>query len=312
MKYLKMMSLLLLSVVLVNCKEDPAPAPIADFTFDVDAGTVTFNGLADNATSYAWEFGDGETSMEEDPIHIYAAPGTYDVIFTATGEGGTDSETKKVEAFASVEFLLSGGAGNTTGKSWILDRKFNDGNDGNDGSGGVTNNLTIDIPITDDNVLDEFLLSNGYNDVLTFHADGKYVVDNSADLGGAIMSALYAEKHYTMIPFPDGDLLQLSNDLSLMPLADIVYTPKTDASWSINRKDFAIDAVDPAAGTLYRETFSGHTQLVVDEYFGIKDAAATVIIKSITETKMNVAIVFYGSLDPVLGSHMFHLTFVAK
>ena len=46
-------------------------------------------------SSYLWNFGDGTTSTDEDPVHTYAAPGTYTVSLTIcdnTGCGTTVSE----------------------------------------------------------------------------------------------------------------------------------------------------------------------------------------------------------------------------
>lgn len=42
----------------------------------------TYN-LSANADSYFWDFGDGTTSSELNPIHYYGAPGTYDVMLIA-------------------------------------------------------------------------------------------------------------------------------------------------------------------------------------------------------------------------------------
>lgn len=42
--------------------------------------------------TYAWEFGDGGTSTDQNPSHTYTGPGTFEVAFTATDElGRTDS-----------------------------------------------------------------------------------------------------------------------------------------------------------------------------------------------------------------------------
>ncbi|MFS4492241.1 malectin domain-containing carbohydrate-binding protein [Maribacter sp. 2308TA10-17] len=53
---------------------------------------VTFTGSnsTDNISivSYLWDFGDGMTSTEADPEHIYTIPGTYDVLLTVTDDGG--------------------------------------------------------------------------------------------------------------------------------------------------------------------------------------------------------------------------------
>lgn len=42
--------------------------------------------------SWEWDFGDGETSDEPSPIHIYSAPGTYTVKLKVQTEGGLESE----------------------------------------------------------------------------------------------------------------------------------------------------------------------------------------------------------------------------
>lgn len=48
------------------------------------------NTSTDNARSYLWDFGDGTTSTERDPMHIYDAAGTYTVKLTAKGILKTD------------------------------------------------------------------------------------------------------------------------------------------------------------------------------------------------------------------------------
>ncbi|WP_258105286.1 PKD domain-containing protein [Marinoscillum sp. MHG1-6] len=41
------------------------------------------------AKGYEWDFGDGETSVERDPIHTYSSEGDYDVKLTIIGDDGT-------------------------------------------------------------------------------------------------------------------------------------------------------------------------------------------------------------------------------
>jgi PKD repeat protein len=56
---------------------------------------VYFYDLSDKtATSWSWDFGDGTNSPEQDPIHEYKNAGIYTVSLTATGPGGSDTETK--------------------------------------------------------------------------------------------------------------------------------------------------------------------------------------------------------------------------
>jgi len=53
--------------------------------------TVTFEGTATEADSVFWDFGDGSSSTEEDPIHMYDELDTYEVWFYAYGPCNTDS-----------------------------------------------------------------------------------------------------------------------------------------------------------------------------------------------------------------------------
>jgi PKD repeat protein len=49
---------------------------------------VTFTSTSKNATTFAWDFGDGETSTEENPVHTYESYGVYTVKLKVTGNGG--------------------------------------------------------------------------------------------------------------------------------------------------------------------------------------------------------------------------------
>lgn len=76
-----------------------AAAPIANFEADNPAGwgpthTVYFHDLSANSpTSWYWEFGDGTTSTEQNPSHLYNACGSYTVNLTATNDDGSDTYT---------------------------------------------------------------------------------------------------------------------------------------------------------------------------------------------------------------------------
>jgi len=72
-----------------------ALAPDVDFTFAIDQGGVSF---ADESTNtpdnWQWDFGDGNTSTEQNPTHTYAAPGDYTVCLTAGNNFGTGQSCK--------------------------------------------------------------------------------------------------------------------------------------------------------------------------------------------------------------------------
>ncbi|NLX48300.1 MAG: PKD domain-containing protein [Methanospirillum sp.] len=77
---------------------DPAP-PLANFTTNVTAGTAPLAvGFTDESTNdpvaWTWEFGDGNTSAERNPIHVYSDAGTFNVTLTTTNADGSDSLTQ--------------------------------------------------------------------------------------------------------------------------------------------------------------------------------------------------------------------------
>jgi PKD repeat protein len=72
---------------------------IADFSADVLSGVcpliVQFtDDSIGNPTGWLWDFGDGNTSDEQNPSHQYIVPGTYTVSLTASKTGSSDSITK--------------------------------------------------------------------------------------------------------------------------------------------------------------------------------------------------------------------------
>lgn len=73
--------------------------PIAGFTNAVTFMTSTFTNTSQNATSYLWDFGDGTTSTDSDPVHVFPWPGgTFTVVLTASNECGSSSDTLTVRA----------------------------------------------------------------------------------------------------------------------------------------------------------------------------------------------------------------------
>lgn len=55
-----------------NCSYTVNALPVAG-----QPNMVAFNTTANNGTTYAWDFGDGNTSSSPAPFHTYAQPGTY-------------------------------------------------------------------------------------------------------------------------------------------------------------------------------------------------------------------------------------------
>lgn len=75
----------------------PSPA----FTKSANFNVLTFTNTSTNATSYVWDFGDGNTSTEASPTHTYANGGQYMVTLTATNECGSRSTTIEITVQAN-------------------------------------------------------------------------------------------------------------------------------------------------------------------------------------------------------------------
>lgn len=86
------------------------PTPDAAFTSAVDGSSyqIAFTNSSTNATSYLWDFGNGQTSTQQAPTHTYTANGNFTVTLTATNGGCTDVSTGSVNIIGvSVEDITS-------------------------------------------------------------------------------------------------------------------------------------------------------------------------------------------------------------
>ena len=83
----------------INVTPAPVP-PVASFTAISTTGTAPFSvQFADHSSgtidTWTWTFGDGATSNERNPQHVYDTEGTYTVQLTVSGAGGDDTMTRK-------------------------------------------------------------------------------------------------------------------------------------------------------------------------------------------------------------------------
>ena len=58
---------------------------VEDTVYLVQGGLLEVNNLS-SATNYSWDFGDGNTSIDENPTHVYSAPGVYQVMLTSDND----------------------------------------------------------------------------------------------------------------------------------------------------------------------------------------------------------------------------------
>jgi PGF-pre-PGF domain-containing protein len=74
--------------------------PLVDFSANTTSGyaplSVQFTDNSQNATKWNWIFGDGNTSKEKNPVHIYSAVGTYIVNLTASNTNVIGSKSATI------------------------------------------------------------------------------------------------------------------------------------------------------------------------------------------------------------------------
>ncbi|MCG8335465.1 MAG: M28 family peptidase [Proteobacteria bacterium] len=96
----------------------------ASFTHTSNLLEATFTDTStaptgENITAWSWNFGDGNTSTLQNPVHTYATAGSYNVSLAVTDStGGTDSISKNVTVTDTVvEYCAS--QGNNVNYEWI-------------------------------------------------------------------------------------------------------------------------------------------------------------------------------------------------
>ncbi len=83
--------------------------PEAAFTYTVNDLEVSFTNTSIYGSVYHWNFGDGNTSADEDPVHIYANIGNYAVMLKTTNACGIDSVTQNLAVLGTAELSENAG-----------------------------------------------------------------------------------------------------------------------------------------------------------------------------------------------------------
>ena len=179
MKIVKYLTLALMGLLFfTSCEDDDdgttpmTEDPVASFQFEVDENdflTVNFSNFSQNASSYNWDFGDGNSSTEESPSHTYDAAGEYEVTLTASNSDGDSQSTSRMVTITDpneAQALLTG----AESKTWKLFRE------------GTCMALYSDTDLSQ--TFWEGLTNDGsrpclYQQEFTFHADGTYEFDDN-------------------------------------------------------------------------------------------------------------------------------------
>lgn len=102
-------TMILFSFFIISCDK---AEPVASFTMSktsAEAGElISFTNTSENATSYSWNFGDGNTSSDSNPTHSYSNGGTFTVTLTAIGDEGENTASKTIEVIHPAEVVIVG------------------------------------------------------------------------------------------------------------------------------------------------------------------------------------------------------------
>ena len=77
--------------------------PVANFEVEQDINELTFTNTSAYVGEVVWDFGDGNVSAEENPVHEYAVEGTYTVTLTVSNCGITDTFSQVFMVFVDAD-----------------------------------------------------------------------------------------------------------------------------------------------------------------------------------------------------------------
>lgn len=109
------------------------------------------------ASYFHWDFGDGTTSLKQQPVHTYAEEGRYDITLVATSSYGCTDSTTRVGVVQAV-----------TGGNILVPNAFSPNLSGpiGGGSGGLVGTNDIFLPITKGVADFEMLIYNRWGELL--------------------------------------------------------------------------------------------------------------------------------------------------
>jgi len=313
--------ILVMGVYVTGCgNDDLPPAPTLKMNVTVDGFTVHIAAEATDADTWLWEYGDGtQSDSVGSHTHTYAQSGTYTIICTVTGEGGSETKSESV-TIATIEELL-------TAHAW----KMSDA--GNNGLGyHITTDLTIDqsapnvLAIIDqfqNDTLDlnpDYDYTVNYADTYTFNSNKSMNINNDGD---ALVGWIYADQNFA---FPDDYV----STCRYVGINVVKYLVGDTATWEAHENSdlnletvYAPDPNNPLSGGV-AETVEfkdvDYIKFSNGGYLGFLDYTPEVIINSITDKELVVTLFYNGYLgDPqndnglyLRPSFLVRMTFIAE
>ena len=234
--------------------------PLADFTATPTSGQVPLDvqftdqsiDVDGMVVGWSWDFGDGNTSTDQNTLHTYETYGVYDVILSATDNNGmTGTETK--------EYYITA---NYSGPIWYVS------NNGNDFTGEGSNEnpfqniqWAVDQAFTGDTIK---ILNGSYSENLTITTDNLYLIGESQD--SVIITSETSSDETIYIEDVDNILI---NNLTLLGNGG-------DGIWVYESKNYTVKNILIEGFTNYGYGFKSSKSSSSFETYGIFDSVKVI------------------------------------
>jgi hypothetical protein len=280
-------------------KEEPAGPPKAGIFYSLVDKQAAFTALTKRVVTWNWDFGDGKTSTEMNPVHVYTDGGYFKVTLTGKDAAGLTVVAEVNLAVALTPYvLLTGGATATNGKTW----KLASSHSSKDAFANADAEFGVVAPLAT-GILGDLGIGLGwvYDDLYTFKFDGSYT--HSPQHGGS-----FAGLVNTMLT---GKTILKATEMSQQyGLCYTAYTPEAGATFTyVEKEDFTIGSVYGPGGAL---TYPGVSTLDFSgtEFIGFMDNQRKVIVQEVTDNTMRLVLFMAASPDYFpLNTHALILTF---
>ncbi|MFS4418028.1 PKD domain-containing protein [Maribacter sp. 2307ULW6-5] len=258
---------------------------------------VAFQGLTHSAVSWEWDFGDGNTSTAQNPVHVYEEGGYYLATLKATDENGAQVTAEVRLALDLTPYALLTGdrtAEGYQGKTWKLANSHSEFDYFATADPDLTPVPGTPVPLSAGIFGAGLGMGEVYQDEFTFHFDGTYrhdVKEDGASLGGIV---------YQFVTTQGAGIVNASGaDFGLCTGA---YTPEDNATFTfVENEDYTVSSVFGPNGTL---TFNNVSTLDFSgtEFIGFMDFDRKVIVQELTDSSMRLMMFMAaGQEPPIIG-----------
>lgn len=288
--------------------EDRPTFPLSAEVFHSVNGTkVAFNALTHSATTWSWDFGDGKTSTEKNPVHVYDEGGYYVAKLTATDVKG-NSVTKEVKLALDLPpySLLVGNhtADGYQGKTWKLSSDHGPLGDYFANADADLSTVAGTPKPLGTGIFGNLGFGNAYTDEFTFHYDGSYSIDPKAD--GGVFGGLV----YQVVMHNGGAEVTVSNTTYGLAIAN--YTPDDDLTFTFTEEE-DVNVPTVYGGRAFNKVMT--LDFSKNGFLAFRDFQQKIIVNYISDQRMQVIVFMAAATNPgsLIGvnSHALFLTLEA-